>query len=60
MAHGEPTHGMALGSHILLGNHEFTLINGLMSVVSSYLGQGPHTGNLNPTVEPCLEQRPYH
>ena len=58
MAHGELTHGMALGGHILLGNHEFIRIDGLMPVAGSYPGQAPRTRNQDPVGEPCLEWHP--
>ena len=36
MAHGELTHGMVLGGHIILGNHEIVRADGLMPITGLY------------------------
>ena len=57
MAHGELTHRMALGGHILLGNYEIVRADGLMPVINFYPVQAHCTGGQDPMVEPRPEQR---
>ena len=56
MDHGELTHGMALGGHILLGNYEIVRADGLMPVINFYPVQAHCTGGMEPVVEPCPKQ----
>jgi len=57
MAHGELTHGMALGGHILWGNNEIIRTNGLMHITGFYPVQAHRVGSLDPMAEPCPKQR---
>ena len=56
MAHGELTHGMVLGGHILLGNHEIIHADRLTPITSLYPIQAHCTGGLDLIVEPRPEQ----
>jgi hypothetical protein len=51
MAHGELTHGIALGDHVLWGNNEIVCTNRLMPVIGLYHVQAHHAGSLDPMVE---------
>ena len=57
MAHGELTHGMALGGRILWGNDEIVRTRGLTPVKGLYLIQDHRATSLDPMVQSCPEQR---
>ena len=60
MAHGELAHGMALGGHILLGNHEIVHVDRLTPATNLYPIQAYRMGSLDPTIEPCPERCLHH
>lgn len=59
MVYDELAHGKALNGHILLGNHEFAHINGLMLATNLYLGQALNLGSLYLGAKLCPEWCPH-
>ena len=57
MAHGELTHGMALGGRILWENNEIICTNGLTPVMGLYPIYNHRATSLDLVVESCPEQR---
>ena len=60
MAHDKLAHGMALSSHIRLGNHEFTRIDGLTLIAGFYPIQALHAGSMDPMVGSRSKQHLCH